>query len=237
MLPEATRVKFDSVDGYSTAIPMEIALRPETFLVWEMNGQPLPSRHGYPLRLINPGHYGQKMPKWITRIELIDEDFLGYWESKPEGKPFKWSNEAIATVNSRIDAPLSLWDDISDPANGDVNIEDQLQTISGAEGDRFTIHGVALAGERIVERVEVSTDGGATWNEARIATRMEPNVWLQFAYDWQLPPSGRYEILARATDSEGDTQPATDQGADLYDGRTGWHRVPVDVKRTDSPPG
>ena len=234
---EATRVKFDSIDGYSTAISMDIALRPETFLVWKMNGHRLPSRHGYPLRLVNPGHYGQKMPKWITRIELIDEDFLGYWESKPEGKPYKWSNEAIATVNSRIDAPLSLWDDISDPANGSVNIEDQLQTIRGAGGDSFTIHGIALAGERIVERVEVSTDGGSTWNEARIATLMEPNVWVQFAYEWQLPPSGRYEIVARATDSEGDTQPATDQGVDLYDGRTGWHRVPVDVKRTDNPPG
>ena len=85
---EATRVKFDSIDGYSTAISMDIALRPETFLVWKMNGHRLPSRHGYPLRLVNPGHYGQKMPKWITRIELIDEDFLGYWESKPEGKPW-----------------------------------------------------------------------------------------------------------------------------------------------------
>ena len=42
-----------------------------------MNGEPLPSKHGFPLRLINPGHYGQKMPKWITRIELIDEEYLG----------------------------------------------------------------------------------------------------------------------------------------------------------------
>ena len=69
---EAIRVKFysDSSDGYTTSIPLERALRDEVILAWEMNGEPLPSKHGFPLRLINPGHYGQKMPKWITRIEL-----------------------------------------------------------------------------------------------------------------------------------------------------------------------
>ena len=113
---EAIRVKFYSVDGYTTSIPLERALRDEVILAWEMNGEPLPSKHGFPLRLINPGHYGQKMPKWITRIELIDEVHLGYWESKPENKPFKWSDAAVATVNSRIDAPLSVWDDVKDPA-------------------------------------------------------------------------------------------------------------------------
>jgi DMSO/TMAO reductase YedYZ molybdopterin-dependent catalytic subunit len=76
---EALRVKFYSVDGYTTSVPLGDALREETLLVWEMNGEVLPSKHGYPLRLINPGNYGQKMPKWIERIELIDEVYLGYW--------------------------------------------------------------------------------------------------------------------------------------------------------------
>ena len=79
----AIRVKFTSVDGYTTSIPLERALREEVLLAWEMNGETLPSKHGYPVRLINPGHYGQKMPKWITRIELIDEEFLGYWGEPP----------------------------------------------------------------------------------------------------------------------------------------------------------
>ena len=131
----AIRVKFYSVDGYTTSIPLERALRDEVILAWEMNGEPLPSKHGFPLRLINPGHYGQKMPKWITRIELIDEVHLGHWESKPENKPFKWSDDAVATVNSRIDAPLSVWDDKKDPANGGVSRV--LQTLRGAEGRPF----------------------------------------------------------------------------------------------------
>ncbi len=224
---EAIRVKFYSVDGYTTSIPLDRALRDEVILAWEMNGEPLPSKHGFPLRLINPGHYGQKMPKWITRIELIDEAYLGYWESKPENKPFKWSDEAVATVNSRIDAPLSVWDDVKDPANGGVSVV--LQTLRGAEGQPFVIHGIAMAGERTIESVEVSTNGGRSWNEAQITTQRLSNIWVTWAYEWKLPASGEYEIVARATDSAGDQQPRTDAGADLYDGRTGWHRVRVKV--------
>lgn len=228
---EAIRVKFYSVDGYTTSIPLERARRDNVLLVWEMNGEPLPSKHGYPVRLINPGHYGQKMPKWITRIELIDDEYLGYWESKPEGKPYKWSDEAVATINSRTDAPLSLWDDVVDPANGGVSVV--LQTLSGSADSSFLVHGVAMAGERTVERVEVSSDGGSTWADAQIRTQRLPNQWVSWAYEWTLPPSGKYEIVARATDSAGDTQPAEDKGIDLYDGRTGWHRVPVNVERSE----
>ncbi len=223
----AIRVKFTSVDGYTTSIPLDRAQRDNVLLVWEMNGEQLPSKHGYPVRLINPGHYGQKMPKWITRIELIDEVYLGYWESKPDGRDFNWSDEASATVNSRIDAPLSVWDDVKDPGNGGVM--DSFQPLQGAIGEPYMIHGLAMAGERHVDLVEVSTDGGSTWSAAQILTRSEPNVWVSWAYNWQLPVSGRYEILARATDAAGISQPGIDAGVDLYDGRTGWHSVRVDV--------
>ena len=193
---EAIRVKFysDSSDGYTTSIPLDRALRDEVILAWEMNGEPLPSKHGFPLRLINPGHYGQKMPKWITRIELIDEEYLGYWESKPENKDFKWSDAAVATVNSRIDAPLSVWDDVKDPANGGVSVV--LQTLRGVEGSPFIIHGIAMAGERTVESVRVSTNGGRAWHEAQITTQRLPNIWVTWAYEWALPASGEYEIVA-----------------------------------------
>jgi DMSO/TMAO reductase YedYZ molybdopterin-dependent catalytic subunit len=227
--PTTTKVKFYSTDGYTTAVPLERAMRDNVLLCWEMNGEPLPSKHGFPLRLINPGHYGQKMPKWITRIELIDTDYKGYWESRPEGKPYKWSDEARATVSSRIDAPLSPWDDETDPGKGGVVITPQ--TIKGMSGDTFLIHGIAAAGERKVERVEVSTDYGVTWNDARIVTQTLPNIWVTWAYEWSLPPTGRYEIVARATDSSGDIQPREDKGADIYDGRTAWHRVSVRVER------
>ena len=56
---------------------------------------------------------------------------------------------------------------------------------------------------------------------------------MTWRYNWPLPESGRYEIIARATDIDEERQPETDTGADLYDGRTGWHRVPVDVNRSE----
>ena len=233
MQDEAIRVKFKSIDGYDTSIPLERALRDEVLLAWEMNGVQLPSKHGFPVRLINPGHYGQKMPKWITEIELIDHVHLGHWERQPESRDdVKWSDPAIATVNSLIDAPLSVWDDIKDPGNGGVTV--RPQTIRGTVGDTFTIHGIAMAGERTVEKVEVSTNGFGSWQEADIMTPREPNVWVTWEYEWELPATGEYTIAARATDSGGDTQPRTDKGIDLYDGRTGWHNVPVKVVRNEA---
>ena len=68
-------------------------------LVIEMNGVPLPDDHGFPIRLINPGHYGMKNPKWITEIELTEKDYQGYWESRG------WTDEARVKTMSRIDTP------------------------------------------------------------------------------------------------------------------------------------
>ena len=141
------------------------------------------------------------MPKWITRIELIDDVYLGCWESLPSGREVKWSDDALATVNSRIAAPLSVWDDFKDTASGAIRFEFD----------------------------EVSTDDGGSWSQALFTTRSEPNVWVTWAFTWNLPTRGTYRILAWATDSAGQRQSRTYEGDDRYDGRTGWHRVPVDV--------
>ena len=106
-----------------------------------------------------------------------------------------------------------------------------LQTIKSTTANPFVVHGIAMAGERTIEHVEVSTDGGTSWNDATITTESLPNVWVTWAYEWELPIGGNFEVVARATDSAGDTQPMTDAGENLYDGRTGWHRVPVTVNK------
>ena len=72
-----------------------------------------------------------------------------------------------------------------------------------------------------------------TWEEAHITSQSIPGQWLSWRYDWKLPASGRYEVIARATDISGVRQPEFDVGEDLYDGRTGWHRVPVNVDRSE----
>jgi hypothetical protein len=89
-----------------------------------------------------------------------------------------------------------------------------------------------MSGQRTVEQVEVSTDGGLNWHKAKLGNDSLPDVWITWVYEWPLPEAGTYEIVARATDSAQMTQPAQDIGLDVYDGRTGWHRVPVNVVNT-----
>ena len=227
---EAIRVKFTSVDGYTTSIPLDRALREEVLLAWEMNGETLPSKHGYPVRLINPGHYGQKMPKWITRIELIDEEFLGYWESRPENKPFKWSDAAVATVNSRIDAPVSLWDDEKDPANGGVTYVYQTLQRGGGRGIRRPRH---RHGRRAHRRA-----GGGQHRRRRHLGGGRPHLPQRAErVDHLVPPlePARQRPLRDPGPGHrfGRRGPAAQgRGRDLYDGRTGWHNVPVDVSTT-----
>jgi DMSO/TMAO reductase YedYZ molybdopterin-dependent catalytic subunit len=93
----AQDVVFHAADGYTDSIPVERALHPLCFLAYEMNDAPLESGHGFPLRLIVPGIYGMKNVKWITKIELVDNDYRGFWQQRG------WDDEAHYKLMSRID--------------------------------------------------------------------------------------------------------------------------------------
>lgn len=95
--PTAVKVAFRCADGYSESIPIGDAVAPTTLLAYEMNGEPLPQVHGFPLRLLIPGLYGMKNPKWITRMEVVDYDFQGYWEASG------WTDEAVVKTMSKFD--------------------------------------------------------------------------------------------------------------------------------------
>ena len=113
--PEAKVVVFRCADGYHTAIPLEDAMREETILAYEMNGVPLPTEHGYPVRLLNPGHYGTKNPKWIMSIQLAEEH-ESYWE-KRGWDPI--ANVKLATV-------------IGTPSEAEEITGGKVYTVSGA---------------------------------------------------------------------------------------------------------
>src|ERR1700688_793995 len=130
--PQAKYAALYSAEGYSTGHTLERILRPANFLAWEMNGEPLPRQHGFPLRIFIPGKYGMKMPKWLTRIEFVDKEFLGYWEWQG------WSNNAERQLQAVVD----------DPFNG-----------AKITGENFVITGWAIANDVGVRRVEISTDG------------------------------------------------------------------------------
>lgn len=181
--PTAVKARFEAADGYDTSVAMEFIDRPGVLLAYEMNGQPLDADHGYPLRIFMPGLYGQKMPKWITRIEFIDDpDHQGFWELQD------WSETAIVKTNSQIQDPTHIARIPLEP---------------------IEIYGVAYAGNRTITQVEVGIqhrDNETTWHIADTLTGPSNEVWTEFFYTWTPPAEDSYTLLVRATDETGFVQ-------------------------------
>jgi DMSO/TMAO reductase YedYZ molybdopterin-dependent catalytic subunit len=191
-----------SVDGFTTGFRTEIALDGrEALVAFGLNGSELPLKHGYPVRLVVPGLYGYvSATKWITEIELTDWDFDAYWIQRT------WSKEGPIKTQSRIDT-----------------VKDGTQIPAG----KTPIGGIAWAPHRGIERVEVSTDGGKTWYNARLAKQLDVDTWRQYVYDWDARP-GQYTLQVRATDGTGETQTAK-QAPPHPSGATGYHTVSLTV--------
>jgi DMSO/TMAO reductase YedYZ molybdopterin-dependent catalytic subunit len=106
--PGAVDIKFTCVDGYTESLPIDSAMDPRTLLCYAMGNQPLTEKHGAPIRLYTPDRFGMKNPKWIIRIEAVNEDYLGYWEQR------RWSEQAWVQTTSVIDA--------ANPSGGQVQV-------------------------------------------------------------------------------------------------------------------
>jgi len=199
-LPQAREVAFYCADGYSDSIPIEAVRRQDVILAYLMNDVALPREHGFPLRLIIPGLYGMKNPKWINRIELVDYDFRGYWETRG------WVKDAVVKTMSRIDVPS------------------QGSTVHGIT----PLAGIAFAGDRGIEKVHVSLDGGATWKDALVKEPRSKYSWVLWAAEWEPDANGRSSIIVRAVDGKGNVQ--ISQTTDVFpSGATGYHKLIVTV--------
>ena len=159
-----------------------------------MNGKPLTKEHGFPLRLLVPGIFGMKNVKWITKIEAVANDFKGYWQRRG------WDDKAEYKTISRIDTP---------------NSKVKAQT---------TIAGIAFAGDRGIVKVEVSTDGGKTWEAAEIKPPLSPYAWALWQKNWTPEAAGEYAIKVRATDGRSVLQTSQVTSPDPS-GATGYHQV------------
>lgn len=196
--PGAVEVVFRSAGGYSDSLSIEQAMDPSTLIAIGMNGHVLPRAHGFPARLLSVGTYGMKNPKWLESIEVVDRPYQGFWEQRG------WVKPAIVKTESRIDTP-----------------------IDGAEvAAPVTIAGVAIAGDRGISGVEVSTDGGNTWNQARLKTVLGPYTWRQWLYRWTPQTRGTYPLLVRAYDGRGAVQSAEALGT-FPSGAQGYERISV----------
>lgn len=197
---EPKTIVFRAVDGYSESIPYKFLQRSPVMLVTHLNGRPLTDSQGYPVRLIAPGLYGMKDIKWVDFIELISGDYEGFWEKRG------WSSDAEVRIKS--------WIYRVDPDSENSN-------------DRI-IRGVAYAGLQKVSKVEVNTDGGNSWYDAKIDKVVGTYAWSIWSYRWVHPKKGNYNLAVRATDSAGNAQPVVDN--DVLDGNNGIQSVSYTVQ-------
>ncbi|MCW5848762.1 MAG: molybdopterin-dependent oxidoreductase [Anaerolineae bacterium] len=199
----ADEIVMYAADDYHTAVPKDLLLRDDILLVYAMNGTELPKDHGYPLRISIPGRYGQKQPKWLTRLEAVRGPHLGYYEQQG------WSNEAIIRPNSRIDYPVDY----------DATPQGEL-----------VVRGIGMAGEAGIESIEVSFDDGATWTPARLVRGPSNLVWTFWEARWAPEKPARYPLLARVSDRDGKTQKKPGASFSLLgpafpDGTNEMHRI------------
>jgi hypothetical protein len=201
----ATYVVFHSVDGYSVGVPIAKALEPESMLAYEMNGFPLPQRHGWPLRAVIPGLYGMMSAKWVRMVEFSDSVYLGYWQTRG------WSNDATVQTASFVRIP-----------------QDGASVSLSKNGGSVMIGGVAFAGDRGISKVEVSFDGGKTWEQATLKPPASKLSWVLWAYEWTPQGAGQYIIYARATDGADQLQ-TSDVSDSFPSGATGYVMSTVNV--------
>jgi DMSO/TMAO reductase YedYZ molybdopterin-dependent catalytic subunit len=205
VLAGAARVRLHGVDNYTDTIPLEKAMDRSTLLAYEMNGVPLPDRHGYPLRVIVPGYFGEKHVKWLTRIEVDDANAKGFYEAQG------WGPDFITPTRSRIDVP-----------------DDWAFVSLGKLAAPIEVKGIAYGGDRGISRVELSFDDGQTWSEAEIYYSGGNLAWSLWKAQWTPAAAGDYALVVRATDGEGDVQEwEEDRGP--FSGVSGLHRINVRV--------
>ena len=178
--------------SFVRSLPLEKARKPEVLLAHKMNGEDLPAAHGFPVRAVVPGWYGMASVKWLTRIVVTDRPFQGYFQSLSYTS-FERVNGLPSMVPVR---ELEVKSEVARPVRGEVV----------AAGADYRVHGAAWTGESEVAKVEVSTDGGKSWAEARLLGEATPFAWRLWEHAWSAPEKGRTTVTARATDKKGRTQ-------------------------------
>jgi DMSO/TMAO reductase YedYZ molybdopterin-dependent catalytic subunit len=184
----------------SRGVPIEKALDSNTLLAWEMNGEPLPAEHGFPLRLICPGWPGSTCGKWLNRIWVRDQVHDG---TKMTGSSYRTPRHPVAPGDTvpesdmEIITVMPVKSLITFPKTG-------LKT---PQNQSIKIRGHAWSGSGDIDRVDVTFDFGSTWQPTSLTPAKNRYAWQRWSTTLQLPKKGYYEVWARATDKEGKTQP------------------------------
>jgi len=199
----ARAVGFKARDGYTESLSLDTVMGSSEILVaYRLNGAALPSTHGFPARVLVPGHYGMKGPKWLDSIELTAGLENGYWEQQG------WDRDAVVRTTARFDVPV------------DGALLQARATV--------VLAGVAFAGTRGVQAVEWTANGGKSWNPADLEAPLSPLSWVRWRASWKPASGGTSELAVRAHDGTGQVQ-TSDQTPSFPSGASGYHQISVVV--------
>jgi sulfite oxidase len=185
----------------SRGVPIKKLMEQHNLIAWEMNGQPLPNIHGFPVRLVIGGWPGSVSSKWFTRIWIRDKEHdgpgMGQTSYRVAIKPMVPGDKPDMKNFKDLES-MPVRSIITSPANG---------TKLAAGTREVKLRGAAWAGDNTVRRVDVSTDFGATWQRTRLEKPRNRFDWQRWTATVKLPSDGYYEIWTRGTDSKGVMQP------------------------------
>ena len=198
--PESVEILFEGADNgvpesgydessYLRSLSLEVANDPDTILAYEMNGEPLPIEHGFPLRLVVPGWYGMASVKWLKSITAIKEPFHGYFQGKKYVVRYQNGTEHPLTE-------MQIKSFVTSHKHGE----------SIAHGPT-SLSGLAWAGRATVKSVEVSVDAGKNWNKASMNGPSDTYSWQKWSLDWIPTNLGHHTLIAKGIDSDGNEQP------------------------------
>jgi DMSO/TMAO reductase YedYZ molybdopterin-dependent catalytic subunit len=207
---------------YQRSLPVTEALGEDALLAYELNGEPLPPQHGYPLRLVIAGWYGMAHVKWLGAITALTEPFDGYQQAVGY-RLYDADGAAGAPVTRMLPRSLTV-----PPGVPDFMTRERL-----LDAGRQVLTGRAWSGWGPVVRVEVSLDGGATWDDAQLDDPLDERAWRGWSYAWEAAP-GAYVISSRATDAAGNAQPLEPPWNLKGYANNAVERVPVTVRAADA---
>jgi DMSO/TMAO reductase YedYZ molybdopterin-dependent catalytic subunit len=202
---EAAEVVFTGLDRgvqggieqfYERSLSLPDAMRDEVLLVYEINGQPLPPQHGFPVRLIVPGWYGMTHVKWLRSITVTDRPFDGYQQAT--AYHFRTvQGESGAPVTRMLPRALMVPPGVPDFMSRTRFVAPSMQVVEGR----------AWSGTAPIAGVDFSSDGGRSWSAAGLEDAPSPYAWRRWTARWDATRPGEYELCARASDSAGNVQP------------------------------
>jgi sulfane dehydrogenase subunit SoxC len=189
-------IEGDVEQSYERSLPRAEAVGPDALLAYAINGRPLPPQHGAPLRLVIAGWYGMAHVKWLTSVTALSEPFAGY-QNKVGYRLYAEADEEGIPVTRIMPRSLTL----------PPGIPDFFTRKRFLDAGPCRLQGRAWSGWAPVERVEVSVDGGVTWDDAELSGQLGERAWRGWSYAWDASEPGEYVICSRATDAAGNAQP------------------------------